>query len=121
MGRIRMKSIREFRVLDAVIVADFSATEPIIGPGGWIAPRELAQSHPETTVIQLIGEVDANGLAQHRIRCVPTNPVGSVSSVGRSVPMGLSVVGLWRQRRSGWDSQEVAPRRRRWTRGDVAA
>jgi hypothetical protein len=62
--------------VDALLVACYRTDELIVGPGGWFEPATLAQYHPECTVVQFVGKVDAESLAMQRMRCVPDFTVG---------------------------------------------
>ncbi|MCL4491200.1 MAG: hypothetical protein M1510_04720 [Nitrospirae bacterium] len=75
---------------DALIAADFTAKEMLLGPGGMIGPDVLAKISPALAVIAFAGWVDGNALEQSGLKCVPKE--GSLAGrMGRT----LAYLGPW--------------------------
>jgi len=56
---------------DALVVADYSREDVIIGPTGDLALNKLARLNRSLTVIQLAGRVDTHGLTENGITVYP--------------------------------------------------
>ncbi len=59
------------RRLDALIIADYTREDPIIGPAGDVTAAVLAATCPAATVIQFAGIVDVAGLLAHGLAVYP--------------------------------------------------
>jgi len=105
--------------LDALLVARYATDEVIVGPGGWAEPAALEACHPECTVVQFAGSVDAESLAMHHLRCVPDFSIGprrmarTLAALGPKPVIDLHAAGLkvgelmWRKMRLLQDAQHV--------------
>jgi hypothetical protein len=67
----------EFDRLDAIIVADYTFNETIVGSDGIISPKNIRMNFPEATIIQFAGSVDIDELRKDNIRFYPDYSVGS--------------------------------------------
>ena len=63
------------RVSDALLVADYTRHEPIIGEGGDLTAAELAMANPALTVVQFAGAIDVEGLRKAGISVHPGVPL----------------------------------------------
>jgi len=57
--------------IDAVIVADYTREDIILGPGGDLTPDQFARLAPNATVIQFAGQIDVSGLIAQGIHVYP--------------------------------------------------
>jgi hypothetical protein len=73
---------------DALVVADYTRFETIVGPGGDIEAADLARLAGHITVIQFAGRIDAAGLAEHGISVYP-----GVNLPARRMSMTLGALG----------------------------
>jgi hypothetical protein len=111
--------LQEFGRLDALVVACYITGELIVGPGGWVEPTALAACHPECSVVQFVGRVDAESLADHQLRCIPESPVGpyrmarTLAALGPKPVIDLHAAGLkvgelmWREMQDLQDARQV--------------
>ncbi len=67
---------KDLREIDAVIVADYTRNDTIIGEGGDISPSMLAGAIPHATVIQFAGQIDVDGLVANGCRVYPGIKIG---------------------------------------------
>jgi hypothetical protein len=96
-----------------------SSDDLIVGPGGWLEPDLLAAHHPECTVVQFVGNVDAESLALHHLQCLPDFSVGprrmaqTLAALGPKPVIDLHAAGLkvgelmWRKMQEIGDAQLV--------------
>ncbi len=57
--------------MDAVVIADYTRYEEIIGNAGDVTPADLARAAPDVTVVQLAGRVDTEALKRHGLTIYP--------------------------------------------------
>jgi hypothetical protein len=62
--------------LDAVVPADYSSKEALIGSGGWLEPKVLKEASPGCVVVPLAGCVDTAGVLAAGLFCSPAESVG---------------------------------------------
>ena len=62
---------RSLNAADAVVIADYTRDDEIIGEEGDLTAGELARVAPEVTVIQFAGRIDVAGLRSLRVRVFP--------------------------------------------------
>lgn len=67
----------KFDRLDAIIVADYTHSDTIIGGDGVLSAEIIKDKYPETTVIQFAGKVNLDELKSHNIEYYPSYYVGS--------------------------------------------
>jgi hypothetical protein len=121
--RVRKASeldVRQHKRLDALVVACYTTDELIVGPDGWFEADLLATHHPECTVVQFVGNVDAGSLALHGLRCIPGFSVGArrmaqtLAALGPKPVIDLHAAGLkvgelmWRKMQEIGDAQLVS-------------
>jgi hypothetical protein len=76
----RMSNLRNVEMVeyvDAVVVADYTREDTIIGPEGDLTATELATVAPGSTVIQFAGRVDVPSLIESGIMVYPDIPLGA--------------------------------------------
>jgi len=61
-----------FRKADAILVAEHQIGDLLLGPGGWLDPRWLAEINPGVGVAHICGKVDQLSLAQAGLRHTPS-------------------------------------------------
>lgn len=110
---------KEIDRLDALLVACFQTDELILGAGGWLEPKTIASWHPECTIIQFVGNVDAELLAAHHLRCIPDFSIGphrmamTLADLGPKPVIELHGAGLkvselmWRKMQLLGDAEKV--------------
>jgi len=62
---------------DAIIVADYTRRDEIIGPEGNLNPARLARVAPQTAIIHLAGKIDLKAITEHGIPIYPEKRIGS--------------------------------------------
>lgn len=60
-----------FREADAIVVVEHRVPDLLLGPGGWIDPRWLAEINPAVGVAHICGKVDQPSLALAGLRHAP--------------------------------------------------
>jgi hypothetical protein len=60
---------------DVIIVADYTRSDPILGPRGDLTGRQLERFAPHVTVVQFAGRVDAEGLSAAGMTVYPEGPL----------------------------------------------
>lgn len=105
--------------VDALLIASWINNDLLVGPGAWIDSNTLALFHPECTVIQFVGNVDAESLISNGIRCIPEYSVGpqrmaiTLADLGPKPVIDLHTAGLkvgelmWRRMRVLMDAGQV--------------
>jgi hypothetical protein len=68
---------------EALVVADFTAATPIVGPGG-LPPAAIAERAPDLAVVAFAGGVDGPGLIRAGVRCAPAEG-GRPGRMGRTL------------------------------------
>jgi len=105
--------------LDAVLVANYSPKELLVGPHGWVEPSILASKHPGCIVVQFTGNVDVASLIEHNVNCYPASAVEpyrmskTLADLGPKPVIELHAAGLkvgelmWRRMRELRDANQV--------------
>jgi hypothetical protein len=68
---LRDAAAADLAALDALIIADYTRDDLIVGPGGDLSAAELAAACPEATVVQFAGRGDVAGLMAHGMTVYP--------------------------------------------------
>ncbi len=104
---------------DAVIIADYSFTRPIVSSSGLITVAKIKEFFPLAKIIHLAGAVDSSYLHGHGITCYPPG-----QGLSRRMSVTLDYLGirslielhtaglkvgeiLYKERRSGLKSEEI--------------
>jgi hypothetical protein len=61
--------------IDALVIANFTTEDLIVGKGGWIDPSKLALLHPECNILQIVGKIDPETIMQSGLNFFPSVPV----------------------------------------------
>jgi hypothetical protein len=85
----RMRA-EELTQSDAIVVADYTRSDRVVGEGGDLAPAELARLCPHVTIIQFAGVVDVGGLEEWGIKVYPGVELGP-----HRMAVTLSGLGVW--------------------------
>ena len=70
-GDLRNIDTEQLSRADALVVADYTRCEAIIGPGGDIETADLVRLGGHVTVIQFAGQIDAAGLVEQGVAVYP--------------------------------------------------
>jgi len=115
-GRVDLNRINR---LDALLVANFSPHELLVGLKGWYEPSILAERHPGCKVVRFAGRLDVASLVEYGIDCYPDSAVGSyriaktLAHLGPKPVIELHAAGLkvgelmWRKMRELNDAVKV--------------
>jgi hypothetical protein len=71
----RTPGAEALRAADALIIADYTRTDEIIGSKGDVTAAQLAQAAPGITVVQFCGRIDVQSLQNENITVFPPKPV----------------------------------------------
>lgn len=80
-NRSAAQVVSMFAGCDALVVAEHSCTELLIGPGGLLEPEDLWSANPALALAHISGEVSRSSLVERGFECVPDvfAPAGHMS------------------------------------------
>jgi hypothetical protein len=67
-----LHQIKDINEVEAVVVADYTRDDMIIGPEGDITAQDLSRLAPKATIIQFAGLIDLSGLLECGLTVYPT-------------------------------------------------
>lgn len=71
-----LRDTESFQQVDALVIADYSRKEMIIGPQGDLTASELANRAPGLTIIQFAGQIDLKSLKESGVHVYPDIALG---------------------------------------------
>lgn len=87
-----LRDTENFQEIDALVIADYSRKEMIIGPQGDLTASELADRAPGLTIIQFAGQIDLGTLEEMGVHVYPGIPMGPTRMAKTLAELGAKPV-----------------------------